>query len=151
MFCSTCGVSVAQGLSYCNYCGASLKSDNDDAGHSIRPEALIFGMLATFVFGSGALAVLMTVMKKTLELESGQVIAFALLPFLVILLLEVVFIRLLLARNKPRKEKREQTLSQSRPTSELDAAQGGMLSSPTSVTEGTTRAFEPVTTKRRSE
>ncbi len=31
MYCSSCGVAVAQGLSYCNFCGAKLNRDNEES------------------------------------------------------------------------------------------------------------------------
>jgi len=44
MYCSSCGVAVAQGLSYCNYCGAKLngaKGDNVIKSSEVKPESLI--------------------------------------------------------------------------------------------------------------
>ncbi len=101
MFCSTCGVSVAQGLSYCNYCGAKLnRGDSLDKSSEVRPESLIFAMMAIFIFGLVAITVLMGVMKSVLQLPVERILAFSLLPFLVVLILEGVFIRLLMRRTR---------------------------------------------------
>src|SRR5438874_4687716 len=98
MYCSSCGVAVAPGLSYCNYCGEKLnsaKSDSPVKSREVRPESLIGAMVFTFVFGLGAITILMGVMKAVLHFQDGAILGFALLSFLVMLLLEGVFIRLL--------------------------------------------------------
>lgn len=96
MYCSSCGVAVAQGLSYCNYCGAKLsgvKGDSVTKSSEVRPEYLVFAMMAVFVFGLAAITVLMGVMKTVLGLPVERILAFALLPFLFMVVLEGVFIR----------------------------------------------------------
>src|SRR5882724_4511574 len=99
MYCASCGVAVAQGLPYCNYCGAKLrgaKGDSINKSPEVRPEALVGAMVFAFVFGLGAITVLIGVMKTVLHLEVGLILAFAVLSFLILLSLEGVFIRLLL-------------------------------------------------------
>src|SRR6267142_968900 len=103
MYCSSCGVAVAPGLTYCNYCGEQLSGARRDSvirSPEVRPETLIGAMVFAFVFGLGAITVLMGVLKAVLHLESGQILAFTVLSFLIMLSLEGVFIRLLL-RRKP--------------------------------------------------
>jgi predicted amidophosphoribosyltransferase len=149
MYCSTCGVAVAQSLSYCNYCGAKLKGDSVTKTSEVRPESLVFAMMAIFIFGLGAITVLMGVMKTVLELPVERILAFALLPFLVMLLLEGVFIRLLLRRKRGAEEASDTVLLKGQATRELDAAQSRVLPEPvTSVTEHTTRTFEPIYNER---
>ena len=154
MYCSSCGVAVAPGLSYCNYCGAKLsgeKSDSVSKSAEVRPEALVFAMMATFIFALAAITVLMGVMKVVLRLPVELVLAFSLLPFLVMLLLEGVFIRLLLRRNRSAKETGETALSKEQTTKELDASQVRVLPETVpSVTEHTTRTLEPVYNERTS-
>src|SRR6266849_11056011 len=101
MYCSSCGVAVPPGLSYCNYCGEKLsgaKSDSIIKSPEVRPETLVAAMVFAFVFGLGAITVLMGVMKAVLHFEVGQILAFALLSFLIMLSVEGVFVRLLLCR-----------------------------------------------------
>lgn len=150
MFCSSCGVAVAQGLSYCNYCGAKLdRGDALSKVSDVRPEALIFAMLATFVFGLIAITVLMGVMKAALDLPVERVLGFSSLPFLLLLLMEFVFIRLLWRRTQAAKETSERPLAKGQSTNELDAAHARALPEPIgSVTEHTTRAFDPIYTER---
>jgi hypothetical protein len=154
MYCSSCGVSVAQGLSYCNYCGAKLsgpKGDSVSKSSEVRAESLIGTMAAVFIFGLAAITVLMGVMKAVLGLPVKQVLAFALLPFLVMLLLEGVFIRILLRRNRGPEETGDRALLKEKTTKELSAAQQRLLSEPApSVTDQTTRTLEPVHGERKS-
>jgi hypothetical protein len=151
MYCSACGVAVAQGLTYCNYCGAKLGGAGDNAPKSSgpRPEYLVFAMMAVFIFGVGAITLLMGMMKSVLGLTVESVLVFALLPFLVMLLLEGVFIRLLLRRNRVVEETRYMAQSKEQVTNEL--AQARALPEPLpSVTEHTTRAFAPIPSERTS-
>src|ERR1700681_2074205 len=101
MYCSSCGVAVTPGLSYCNFCGEKLsgaKSDSIIKSPEVKPETLVAAMVFTFVFGLGAITVLVGVMKAVLELETGLILFFALLSFLIMLSLEGVIIRLLFRR-----------------------------------------------------
>ncbi|MBA2703669.1 MAG: hypothetical protein H0U60_07440 [Blastocatellia bacterium] len=152
MYCSACGVAVAQGLTYCNYCGAKLnRGDHGAKSPDVRPESLIFGMLAVFVFGIAAITLLMGMMKSVLGLPVERVLAFTLLPFLVILVLEGVFIRLLLRRNRGVEETRYRKPSKEQVTNELDESDARALPEPMpSVTEHTTRAFAPIHNERTS-
>lgn len=153
MYCSSCGVAVAPGLSYCNFCGEQLagaKRDRLAKSPDVKPETLIASMVFTFVFGLGAIAVLMVVMKAVLE-DTGLLIFFALLCFLIMLLLEGVIIRLLFRRKRDAEEASETGRLKGQTTRELDAAQARALPEPAaSVTEHTTRAFDPVYPERTS-
>ena len=52
MYCSSCGVAVAQGLSYCNFCGAKLNRDNDESkSNDLRAETLVSTIAAVFIRG----------------------------------------------------------------------------------------------------
>jgi len=155
MYCSTCGVAVAQNLSYCNYCGAKLsgaRGDSVSEPGAVKPETLVAAMVFIFIFGLGAITVLMGVMKAVLHLETEQILAFILLSFLIMLSLEGVIIRLLFRRKRVTEEAGNTVQLKGQATTELDAAQARTLPEPIpSVTEHTTRAFEPVYNERTSE
>ena len=144
MYCSTCGVVVAQGLSYCKSCGARLSQDEREGRSSeVKPDLLVTAMVATFVFGLAAIALLIGVMKAILGLDGGQILGFMSLLLLSMLMLEGVFIWMLLRRKKGAEEMT--VLPKQQATNELDAAQARALpEGMVSVTEHTTRAFEPV-------
>ena len=148
MYCSSCGVALTPGLSYCNHCGEKLsgaKSHSIIKSPEVKPESLVGAMVFTFVFGLGAITVLMGVMKAVLRLEVGQILAFTMLSFLILLSLEVVFIRLLLWRKRGAEEAGDAVVLKGQATKELDAAQARVLPEPLpSVTEHTTRAFDPI-------
>jgi len=152
MYCSSCGAAVAQGLSYCNYCGGKLSGERGDSAiksSELRPEFLAFLMTAVFVFGLGAIALLMVVMRAVFDLP--LIIAFTLLSFLTMLLVEGVLIRLLLRRNRGTEAAGGTALSKGQATKELNAAQARVLpEAMPSVTEHTTRAFEPIHSERKS-
>src|SRR5947207_13959417 len=96
MYCSSCGVAVTQGLTYCNYCGFKLSSgDSGDRPPDIRPGGLVTMMVATFVMGLFAITIFMGVMKTVIHLEMGPMLGFTTLSFLIMLMLEGIFIRLL--------------------------------------------------------
>ena len=154
MYCSSCGVAVTPGVSYCNYCGVKLsgaRSDSPIKSPEVRPETLIGAMVFAFVFGLGAITVLIGVMKVILHLETGLILAFALLSFLIMLSLEGVFIRLLFRRGRGTEEAGNAVLLKGQVTRELDAVQARVLPEPIpSVTEHTTRAFDPIYPERIS-
>ena len=148
MYCSSCGVAVAPGLPYCNYCGEKLnavKSDNTVKSSEVKPEFLVQTMAAVFVLGLMTITVLMGVMKAVLHFEGGLILAFALLSFLIMLLVEGVCIRLLFRRQRAPEGAGDTVRLKGQATKELDAAQARVLPEPVpSVTEHTTRAFEPI-------
>jgi hypothetical protein len=152
MYCSSCGVAVAQGLSYCNHCGAKLGVERGDgAGRSseLKPELLVSAMAGVFILGLAAIALLMLVMRAVFA--EPLIIAFTLLSFLLLLLVEGVLIGLLLRRTRGAKATSGAAPSKEQDTKELNAAQARGLPEPVpSVTEHTTRAFEPIYGERKS-
>jgi hypothetical protein len=154
MYCSSCGVAVTPGLSYCNYCGAKLSgagSHSTIKSPEVRPETLVGAMVFAFVFGLGAITALMGMMKVILRLETGLILAFVLLSFLIMLSLEGVFIRLLFRRKHNVEDAGDNMPLKGPATRELDAAPARVLPPlMPSVTEHTTRAFDPVYSERRS-
>jgi hypothetical protein len=150
MYCSACGVSVVQGLSYCNHCGAKLGGEKAGKSSEVKPESLVWAMVAVLVFGFVAIVFLMMAMKMV-GLEVGQILAFTILSFLIMLLVEGVFTWQLLIRKRGAATG-DTALSNAQTTKELDAAQARVLPEPMpSVTEHTTRTFEPIFIERNKE
>jgi hypothetical protein len=107
-------------------------------------------MVFVFVFGLVAITMLIGVMKSALGLGTGQILAFAMLSFLILLSLEGVFIRLLFRRKRDPEDAGDTVRLKGQATRELDAAQALGLPEPmSSVTEHTTRAFDPTYPERR--
>ena len=151
MYCSTCGVAVPESLSYCNHCGARISGANIEkvAPREVRPELLVSAMAGTFILGLPVIAVLLGVMKTALGFELAQILAFAVLCFLMLLSLEGVFVLLLFRRNREAKEPAAKELTERHATKELAEPQVQALREPlTSVTDHTTRAFDPIYTNQ---
>ena len=140
MYCSTCGVVVAQGSRHCKNCGAKLsQNEGTDTSPGVKPDFLVAAMVGTFVFGLAVIALLMGMMKAVLGMDTGQILGVIMLPFLMLFILEGVFIKQFLFGHKKR-------------AAELNPAQPQALPEAMpmpSVTEHTTRAFEPVYQDRK--
>jgi len=118
-------------------------NQGDRAGKSAY---IITMMVATFIMGTFALTVLMGVLKAVLKLDSQLILGVAMFPFILMVLLEGLFIFLLLRERS--EEKRESRVLPQRSTNELDSLR--VLPEPAaSVTENTTRAFDPVYSERK--
>jgi predicted amidophosphoribosyltransferase len=148
MYCSSCGVAVAQGLTYCKNCGAKLnRTDSGNESSDIRPGSLMTMMVATFVMGTFVIAMLMGVMKVIVNFDFGVILAFTMLSFLIMLVLEGIFIKLLLGRKRGGHEPNQQNNRAT--TKELEAQSRVPIEPVPSVTEHTTRAFDPVYSERK--
>src|SRR5215467_6850308 len=125
MYCSTCGVAVPESLSYCNHCGARIITASDKVATSrdVRPELLVPAMAGTFIFVLLAISVLLGVLKSVLGLEAAQLLGFAAVSFLMMIILEGVFLLLLFRRNRGVEERPNKELSAGHTTKELGAPQ----------------------------
>ena len=154
MYCSSCGMAVAQGLSYCNHCGAKLsgaKGDSAIVSTGVKPELLVSAMAGVFILGLGAIAVLVGVLKAVAGFDFPILLAITMLSFMIMLVVEGVLIGLLLRGKRGTPEAgvaeglKEQTMR------ELGEAQARALPEPVpSITEHATRSFDPVYNERNS-
>jgi hypothetical protein len=105
-----------------------------------------------FVFGMAAIAALMAGVRRLPDFDFGRVMAVLMMSFLMMFLVEGVFAWLLLRRRGVAKDASDAgALTEQRTTNELDAARARALPDPVpSVTENTTRLFEPIPTERRT-
>lgn len=156
MYCSSCGAAVVQGLSYCNHCGTRLSGGQADVAArqaEALPESLIWAIVSVFVVGMGTTIGLMAMLKQLLDLSQGIIIAFGLLGFALMIAVECVFIYLLLSRRRAgAKQLSANERTSARETKELDAAREARAALPEpvpSVTEQTTRTFEPAYSERK--
>jgi len=153
MYCSSCGKSVVPSLAYCNHCGAKLTGGQNQVlnqtDHSI--DSLIWAIVGVLCGGIGVLIGLLAVMKKELGFDLSLLIFFSLVTFGLITALEAVFVWMLLSRNRAANRAR-QIAEKHRETNELDAATARLLAEPLpmpSVTEHTTRSFDPIYEERK--
>jgi hypothetical protein len=153
MYCSSCGVAVAQNLTYCNHCGAKVNSDKADSlvkTTEMRAEwAIMSSMAALFVCGLVAIGILLGVMKDVVKFQDGPIIAFAFLSFLILIGLEAVYISRLFHRRRDA-EKAADTPSLDRHSTKELEARSRIVSEPIgSVTDDTTRTLDPVYEERK--
>jgi hypothetical protein len=92
----------------------------------------------------------MGVMKAVLRFEMGQILPFALLSFFIMLSLEGVFMRLLCRRQRGADKTGDTVRLKRQATRSLDEAQARLPELMPSVTEHTTRAFDPIYRERTS-
>lgn len=155
MYCSTCGVAVAQGLSFCNYCGAKLGGAKGvDVGRpsEIKPELLVSATVGLFILGLVAIAVLVGVLKAVAGFDLSLLLAATTISFLLMFVVEGVLIGLLLKGRKAARRADDAEQPSEQTTRELGDAPARALPEPVpSVIEHTTRTFEPVYSERRSE
>jgi hypothetical protein len=147
MYCSACGVAVNEGLTYCNYCGANLQREITRAPGP-KPDNLVAMMVATFVMGTLAITVLLGVLRAVLHLDYGPLLVVLFITFLMMFFLEGVFIKLLFRRGRI-EETDERPARRRGTTRELEAQSRAPSEPVASVTENTTRAFEPVYNQRK--
>jgi hypothetical protein len=155
MYCSTCGATVAQGLSYCNHCGAKAGGAKDDGAvksSEVRPEFLVASMVRLFILGLLAIAVLVGVLKAVADFDFPILFVVTTFSFLLMLMVEGVLIGLLLGgRRRVRKAEAAERRLKEKTVRELGEAQARVLPEPLSgITEHTTRSFEPLYSERKS-
>src|SRR5690349_18748208 len=120
MYCPSCGQLQPTGLSYCKHCGSELNTKESDPTLTSARSSAFFAasMVGTFVFGLAAIAGLIAVMKAC-NLNEGVINGFAVMSFLMMVVMEAIFIGLLLRATLGRREDRERARTQ-RTTNELD-------------------------------
>ena len=155
MYCSSCGGSIQQQLTYCNHCGSRLnlaKREEELAQiNELNPESTMWAIVSIFIGGMGVIIGLLAVMKNVLHFDIGLLIFFSMLTFLMLIVIESVFIWKFLGRKGFAKHVEPRELP-ANTTAELGGVQPKTLAEPLhSVTDQTTRSFEPVLTKRTSE
>jgi hypothetical protein len=154
MYCSSCGAAVAQGLSYCNYCGAKLSEANGGqliVSSGVKPELLVSAMSALFILGLIAISVLIGVLKQVAGFDLPILLAVTMFSFALMIVVEGVLIGLLLKGRRGAKEPGDSKRRKEQATKEFGEAQVRALQEPApSVTEHTTRAFEPIYNERKS-
>jgi hypothetical protein len=145
MYCSSCGSALTPNLVYCNKCGARVaQNDSNERKPEIMPEFLVSSMVILFVLGLGVITGLITVMKKAVGFEWNIILGVMIVCFSLLVLLESILIFFLFRGSFARKRKDLNQLKEST-TKELEVGTPlGLPATVASVTEHTTRAFDPV-------
>lgn len=154
MYCSSCGSALAQNLSYCNRCGTKVsgaKADSISKPAELYSVSLVNGIAAVFIVGLGAIIGLMAVMKKVIGFDLDIILAITIFCLVLMLAVESVLIRLLVKHRRDAQNVDDTAPPKGHTTKELGEARVLETLAPVpSVTEHTTRAFEPLYSERES-
>ena len=153
MYCSSCGTAVRAGLSYCNRCGAEVGAKERSANKlsELSPNFLVAAIIAVTVVGLATISALLGLLKKSPEI-APVILGFAVLSFLIVLGIEILFIWLLLRSKTLAKGAADPSQLKGPALRELDPGQAHTLPHPAaSVTEHTTRTLEPIQSQRKAE
>jgi hypothetical protein len=154
MYCPSCGIASTPGQSYCNRCGASLSVSKDRSAIKPSQSAVNALMDSTFwvtFFGLGVIVGGVAAMKA-LEFREVFIIAYMILSTLAFLGIYGMHVWQFIRLTTGGKKSSSTTEVEEPHTKELGPAQARVLSEFTpSVTEHTTRTFEPTITKRKAE
>jgi hypothetical protein len=150
MYCSSCGSAISPNLTYCNRCGARVNDKLESQAKTADfPESLVAAMVALFIFGLGVVMGLMAVMKKV-NFDPPIILAVSFFVLCLLVVLELVFIYLLFSARRATRRAAMQEGIKENTTRELGESHAPMLPEPMpSVTEQTTRAFEPILRERK--
>jgi hypothetical protein len=140
MYCVNCGTPLAQGLSYCNRCGTSLRereSNNSGSINALLTAITLLGVIGLGIMLGGPLA-----LRKSANLSQGLIGCFMLFTFLIVSITEIMLVRNLSKLTASLTSRTYLPLPQPI-THELRAPQIGSLGEPvSSVTDNTTRTLE---------
>ena len=150
MYCHACGIALSQPTKYCNRCGVQLITQ-DPTGEVKRTEKrldeYLDGLFWITVFGVALIFGGMVVMKKV-GLHDLFIFAYLLISSTAFL---INFVINFMAARRIGLKSRDLPGADERQTGQLRPATHEVLPPVTSVTEHTTRSFEPVYAKRKTD
>ena len=154
MYCPSCGIASTPGQSYCNRCGANLSIIKDHGALKPSQSPINSLMDSTFwvtVFGLGVIVGGVAAMKA-LEFREVFIIAYMILSTVAFLGIYGMHVWQFIRLTSGVKKSSSSAEAKEPDTKELGPAQARALSEPMpSVTEQTTRAFEPIYSERKAE
>jgi hypothetical protein len=155
MFCPSCGAEYTIELKYCNRCGANLNTALATQPQlvpiSLTKPAIILGSIV-MVITLGGFGMLMggaIELSRTARLDPDNIAAIIVVGMLTLLTMDIFLIRLLTKiinaslSSSTLREPRPLSAPAHRPLTQLPQAPTSRLQGAPSVTEGTTRFFEP--------
>jgi len=163
MYCPSCGAEYAIELKYCNRCGANLSTGIEEqptlAPVSIVKPALVIGatMIMLTLVGFGLLMAGAVELSHNARIDPDSITAIVVFGMLTILTMDIFLVRQLskiisasLSSNTIVQRKRTNVIANSAPV-HMPQPQTARLQGVASVTEGTTRFFEPYRTPAETE
>ena len=154
MYCQTCGSALPQHTKYCNRCGTQLEPSNEKdykTPAEKRLDEYLDGLFWITAFGVGLTAGGLLVLKKA-DFSERFLLAFLILSATAFLVNFALSLWVVSGVSKTLKEAKTHALPSPADTSELEPMKiQPALQPAASVTENTTRSFEPIYNKRNSE
>jgi hypothetical protein len=142
MFCSNCGTPHAQGLSYCNRCGADLR-ERKESGNTAAINALLTAITTLGLVGLGIMLFGAVILRRKANLDQELIGVFMMFTFLIVSVTEFMLVRNLSKLTSSNESKNY--LPPPTQTNELRLPSASSLGEPIpSVTENTTRTLDYV-------
>ena len=150
MYCQSCGIAIDPTMRFCNRCGTSVLTSSDAAdikkSHK-RLDDYLDGLFWITAFGVGLTAGGMVLLKKT-GFSDSFILAFVILSSTAFLINFAINLWIVIGIVKQSKRVLSQSLAN---TKELEPMKPQPALQPASVTDNTTRSFEPIYHKRNSD
>jgi predicted nucleic acid-binding Zn ribbon protein len=148
MFCQVCGTPRAQGLSYCNRCGADLR-ERKETSHTTPITAMLISITLVALIGLGIMLGGAVTLRKEAGLSQELIGVFMLFAFMVISMTEFMLVRNLSKLISSATENKSYVLPAAPMQQELRLPPAGSLGEPVpSVVESTTRTLDYVRRER---
>jgi len=151
MFCPSCGAESPIELNYCNRCGANLTSalQAEVTPVSVTKPVLIIGAVLLFITLGGFVGVLSAALEVATRAGGGDlslaIVSFGMITILTIdVLLFILLWKLINATLSSHKNPRDKRTTSSKDPVPFARPTTAQLEPAPSVTENTTRFFEPV-------
>ncbi|HEU4710361.1 MAG TPA: zinc ribbon domain-containing protein [Pyrinomonadaceae bacterium] len=140
MYCSNCGTPLAQGLSYCNRCGADLR-ERKESSNTAAISAMLTAITLIGIAGLGVMLFGALVLRR---MDPALIGVFMLFTFLIVTLTEIMLFRNL-SKLTSANESKKYFPAPPLMNNEMRLPAAGSLGEPVpSVTENTTRTLEYV-------
>lgn len=140
MYCTNCGATLAQEVSYCNRCGKNLREKSDNKAAMVT--AFVTAMTTVGMAGLGIMLFGMLILRRKANLDQNLIGFFMLFSFLIIGMVEVMLFRSLSKLTSSTDTKKQVSFPQNT-QQDLRLPPGMPLGEPvSSVTENTTRTLE---------
>src|SRR5215212_11902737 len=149
MFCQFCGTPRAQGLSYCNRCGADLRERKESSSHTVAISAMLIAITLVGLIGLGIMIGGSLSLRREAQLSQELIGVFMLFAFLVVSVTEFMLVKNLSRLITSATEKKNYFPAAPPVQQEMRLPPAGSLGEPVpSVVENTTRTLDYVRRER---
>ena len=149
MYCPSCGFALSQEMKFCNRCGAQSLAVSETSKE--RLDDYLDGLFWITVFGLGLILGGLALLKR-FDVSQWIIIAYLIVSTLAFGINFALSLREVLRMPRTSKTSKEKVALGNLDTQELGPGNPvSILSAAPSVTENTTRSFEPIYSKRKAE